>query len=89
MTELTEVERLTKEKAKVVADLAAAVRLADQREHLLPRLEARVARLREKITPLTDEEHGLQGAITCIRGGTPTTYRLRKPRAKKPKGEGA
>ena len=86
MPEQTEVERLTKEKAKINADLAAAVELADQRENLLPKLTAKLDGVRKKLTPLAEAENHLMLAIAKIQGGTPTDYRLRKQRAKKTEG---
>ena len=88
MPEQTEVERLQEEAAKIKADLAAAVRLADQRENLLPKLEKRLERFYEKRAPIQDEIELLLSAVQSIRSGTPTTYQFRKPRAKRP-AEGA
>ena len=88
MAEQSEVERLTEEAAKIKADLAAAKLLADQREHLLPKLEKRVSALTAKIVPLETERRNVERAIGQIANGDPTTYRLRGPR--KPKAaEGA
>jgi len=88
MSEQTEVERLTKEKAKIKADLAAAVRLADQRENLLPKLEKREEWLMLKMMPFGEEVEAVRRAISDINENIPTTYRLRRPRAPKP-AEGA
>jgi len=88
MAEQSEVERLTAEAAKIKADLAAATRLEDQRENLLPKLEKLEARLDAKHYAATRRLQEVQHAIADIRDGTPTTYRLRGPR--KPKAaEGA
>jgi len=88
MPEQTEVERLQEEAAKIKADLAAAVRLADQRENLLPKLEKREEWLMLKMMPFGEEIEAVRRAISDINEDIPTTYRLRKPRAKKP-AEGA
>ena len=88
MPEQTEVERLQEEAAKIKADLAAAVRLADQRENLLPKLKARLERVRDRMIPWADAEKDLMAAIADIEAGVPTTYQFRKPRAKRP-AEGA
>ena len=82
--ELSEVERLTEEAAKIKANLAAAKLLADQRENLLPKLKARLQRVRDRMIPWVDAENDLMAAIADIKAGRPTTYQFRRPRAKKP-----
>ena len=86
--EQTEVERLKDEKARIDADLAAAVRLADQCENLLPKLEAKLERVNAKLRPLDDESSELSAAIHNLQAGVPTDYHLRKPPATTP-AEGA
>jgi len=88
MSEQTEVERLTKEKAKIDADLAAATELERQQKNLLPKLEKREEWLMLKMMPFGEEIEAVRRAISDINEDIPTTYRLRKPRAKKP-AEGA
>ena len=84
MAEQTDVERLKEAKAKVVADLAAAVRLEDQRENLLPKLEKRRSILENRVLPLNLALRDLNDAIDMIEHGVPTDYQLRKPRAPRP-----
>ena len=86
--EQSEVERLTKEKAKIVADLAEAKLLADQQKNLLPKLEKRLQRVRDRMIPWVDAENDLMAAIADLNSGKPTTYQFRRPRAPKP-AEGA
>ena len=83
MGEQTEVERLTKEKAKINADLAAATELERQRRDLLPKLEAKWGQINDRFRPLEIEMALLNKAIQDIQSGTPTDYHLRRPRAKK------
>ena len=85
MPEQTEVERLTKEAVKIKADLAAAKRMADQRENLLPKLEKRLERVRDRMIPWADTEKDLMAAIADIEADIPVPpYQFRRPRAKKP-----
>ena len=88
MSEQTEVERLTKEKAKIDADLAAATELERQQKNLLPKLEKREEWLMLKMMPFGEEVEAVRRAISDINENIPTTYRLRRPRAPKP-AEGA
>ena len=84
MSEQTEVERLTKEKAKINADLAAATELECQQKNLLPKLKAKRTRLNARLAPLQEEQTRLSRAIADIEAGVPLPPgQLRKPRAKK------
>ena len=78
--ELTDVELATEAYNVADTNLRKAKRLADQRENLLPRLEAKLAQVRQKLCPLEIARDVLDAAIDSIQDGTPTDLKLRKPR---------
>ena len=59
---------------------------AEQKEKLLPQLDAKHARLAEKISFLGDEFNAVERAIEDIHAGKITDYRPRKPPVRKQKG---
>lgn len=60
--------------------------LAWQKSHLLPALEKERKRLCAVIDPLRDRLRDIDDACKTILAGKVTTFRLRKPPVKKPKG---
>lgn len=78
-------------RAQAIEDVKVEEALEKQREVLRPQLEDRRKVLVAKLAPLNAQLTAVDDAMTQIKDGELTDYRLRKPRRKKgarPAGEG-